>query len=376
MESSNSNLSSPNAPDDLTQLREQVAFLTRRVAALERAAGVFENRAISVKVQPSQERRFGLTAVNRIGAFTLALGILFFFKYAADNGWIGPVGRLLAGVIAGVAFLFFGEWLRSKGQAALALGINGCGLAILYITAYAAGELYRIITPGASLILLVTVAALGIGVAIRSSSQSLAAVTMGAAFILPLLVNKTIYGMPALIYLALASAAGLIVAVKEEWLMMTVSNLAALTIVGTLTDNKADATAVLFFSQAALYWAARLRTLKPDGLANSLYVCGHAAAVIGGLWLISAWVSAVSVALTLASVLLALYGIAVLAFGIIQRSNVNRLTGLSMLGLVICKLYFYDVWQLSYGFRITAFVVLGALLLSASFLYSRWKARN
>jgi hypothetical protein len=41
--------------------------------------------------------------------------------------------------------------------------------------------------------------------------------------------------------------------------------------------------------------------------------------------------------------------------------------------LVILKLYLLDVWSLSRGFRITAFLVLGGLLLLVSYLCSRYK---
>ena len=40
---------------------------------------------------------------------------------------------------------------------------------------------------------------------------------------------------------------------------------------------------------------------------------------------------------------------------------------------VIAKLYLLDVWDLGRGFRITAFMALGVLLLLVSYLYSRFK---
>jgi uncharacterized membrane protein len=39
---------------------------------------------------------------------------------------------------------------------------------------------------------------------------------------------------------------------------------------------------------------------------------------------------------------------------------------------VIAKLYLYDVWLVDRLYRIVAFTVLGALLLVASWIYSRW----
>ncbi len=48
------------------------------------------------------ETNLGLTLVNRIGVVTLVLGIAFFFKWAVDNQWIGPTGRVILGLISGL----------------------------------------------------------------------------------------------------------------------------------------------------------------------------------------------------------------------------------------------------------------------------------
>src|SRR5258706_11466613 len=52
---------------------------------------------------PQLETRLGLAWVNRIGAITLTLCAAFIFKYAVDNAWIGPGGRVALGVFAGLA---------------------------------------------------------------------------------------------------------------------------------------------------------------------------------------------------------------------------------------------------------------------------------
>jgi uncharacterized membrane protein len=73
------------------------------------------------------------------------------------------------------------------------------------------------------------------------------------------------------------------------------------------------------------------------------------------------------------SILMAVYGVALVVAGVALRSTVNRILGLGLLALVIAKLYLLDVWALSRGFRITAFLALGGLLLLVSYLYSRFK---
>jgi uncharacterized membrane protein len=73
------------------------------------------------------------------------------------------------------------------------------------------------------------------------------------------------------------------------------------------------------------------------------------------------------------SILMAVYGSALVVTGVALRSALNRILGLGLLALVIVKLYLLDVWSLSRGFRITAFLALGGLLLLVSYLYSRFR---
>jgi uncharacterized membrane protein len=70
---------------------------------------------------------------------------------------------------------------------------------------------------------------------------------------------------------------------------------------------------------------------------------------------------------------MAVYALALVVAGVALRSAVNRILGLGLMALVIAKLYLLDVWSLSRGFRITAFLALGGLLLLVSYLYSRFK---
>jgi hypothetical protein len=51
----------------------------------------------------------GLTWVNRVGVVTLVLGAAFFFKYAVESGWIGPLARVLIGAAAGLGALGIAE---------------------------------------------------------------------------------------------------------------------------------------------------------------------------------------------------------------------------------------------------------------------------
>ena len=54
----------------------------------------------------------GGTWLSRVGALAVTIGIGFFLKYAFDNGWIQPAGRIALGVVVGLALLLTGERLQ------------------------------------------------------------------------------------------------------------------------------------------------------------------------------------------------------------------------------------------------------------------------
>jgi uncharacterized membrane protein len=73
------------------------------------------------------------------------------------------------------------------------------------------------------------------------------------------------------------------------------------------------------------------------------------------------------------SILMALYGLMLITLGVIKRTSINRILGLLLMALVVIKLYLSDVWELGFVFRIVAFLGLGVLLLTVSYLYSRFR---
>src|SRR5258708_5187729 len=86
---------------------------------------------------PRFETRMGLTWINRIGVLTLVIGVAFFFKYAIDNQWIGETGRVVLGILAGLATLAAADFVWRRDQKVFAQGVCGLGVSILYLSFYA-----------------------------------------------------------------------------------------------------------------------------------------------------------------------------------------------------------------------------------------------
>jgi len=144
-------------------------------------------------------------------------------------------------------------------------------------------------------------------------------------------------------------------------------------------DNFFNARLLTFaVSAASFLFTARCLTSR-QGMAVT-YCGGHLLLLWGLVLEVAGWADRNAAPQDIAnttttgiSILIAIYALALVGAGVAQRVSINRLLGLALLGAVIAKLYLIDVWALSRGFRIVAFLALGAMLLLVSYLYSRFK---
>jgi uncharacterized membrane protein len=138
---------------------------------------------------------------------------------------------------------------------------------------------------------------------------------------------------------------------------------------------------VTFALAAVCLWLAAKWVTNPEPLRLAYYMGGH----LVMLWTLTqeaiAWAgrtaapeNRVNVETISVSILYAVYAVAFVSIGVATRTVVNRIAGLFLIGAVVLKLYFFDVWQLGRFYRTLAFVALGVLLLSTSFLYSHFRS--
>jgi uncharacterized membrane protein len=139
--------------------------------------------------EPVLETQVGLTLINRIGVITLVLGIGFFFKWAVDNEWIGPAGRVLLGVVAGLAAIAVAHFLWRKGQQIFAQGVTAVGIAILYLAIYAAFSFYKLIPQGFAFAFMFVVTLLACALALRYDAIAIAGLGLIGGYITPILLS-------------------------------------------------------------------------------------------------------------------------------------------------------------------------------------------
>jgi uncharacterized membrane protein len=110
----------PPAPSNWGSLRNQARIEKQNEAALESL--------------------IGRNWTSWIGAIVVVLGVLFFLKYAWDQGWLAfaPATRVACAIGTGIVFALAGEWTRRRGMRVLAGTLAGAGVCIV-MAAFLAG---------------------------------------------------------------------------------------------------------------------------------------------------------------------------------------------------------------------------------------------
>jgi uncharacterized membrane protein len=136
-----------------------------------------------------------------------------------------------------------------------------------------------------------------------------------------------------------------------------------------------------FFVAAGSLWASAYWT-RSGTPAITGYVAGHVVLLWGLMLEVTGWAqrtadpqNVANLKSTAISILMAVYALLLISAGVASRTFINRVLGLGLIGLVVIKLYIYDVWLLVRIYRIVAFAALGALLLITSYLYSRYREK-
>lgn len=191
------------------QLARELSSLSERVEALEREIaqlrGIAPDKAGAARTPPpplnspakgeaappraSLENRIGSQLFSRIGIVALLFGAAWFLKLAMDNHWIGPLGRVLAGLIAGAGLIAWSERFRGQGFKAFSWSLKAIGSGVLYLSLWAAFQLYHLLPASMALGAMVLVSAWNAFMAWSQDSEVLAVYALAGGMATPLLLS-------------------------------------------------------------------------------------------------------------------------------------------------------------------------------------------
>jgi uncharacterized membrane protein len=164
------------------------------------------------------EAIFGGKWLYYLGILALVFAVAFFLKYAFDNNWIGPSGRVGIGILIGGAMFPLSDWLLHRGYRYFSEGITGFGAAVLYLSIWAGWHYYTLFSQPAAFALMIVITGLTAAVAIGRNSQRIAVLALTGGALTPLFVSTGQNAEFTLFtYLAVLGAAMLAISWIKGW---------------------------------------------------------------------------------------------------------------------------------------------------------------
>jgi uncharacterized membrane protein len=166
----------------------------------------------------SLESRIGSQWFNRVGILAMLIGMAWFLKLAIDNQWIGPLGRVLIGLVAGAGLIAWSERFRNHGYAAFSYSLKAVGSGVLYLSLWAAFSLFQLMPSGAAFAAMIAVTAFNGYMAWAQDAELLALYAIAGGLSTPLLVSTGENHEVALFsYLLLLDIAVLVLVALRPW---------------------------------------------------------------------------------------------------------------------------------------------------------------
>ena len=246
------------------------------------------------------------------GALTVLTGIVLFVAVAIGRGWIDEHTRIALAFVGSGLMLTAGAWLYEKrGTTQAARATTGTGLAGLYLSLTAGAQLYHLYDPTIALAEAGAIGLVGTALAIRWNSRTVATLAIGGALLAPPLVDAQSSDLvTGFLLIALASAVGVLIAKRWNWLAVGCFVVAAPQLVAWvfITDPGPLAVIAVMSAYALVNAAAalghELRTksgkLQPSStflvLAGALVAAGGGHAGLARYGLGDWWIAALAVA--------------------------------------------------------------------------------
>ncbi len=214
-----------------------------------------------------------------MGGLSLALAGVFLARYAIQHGVLGPLGRIISGIVTGLVLHVAAEYLRRRtGESHPSFAMLAAGGSIgLFATLLAALHLYQMISPTLVFVVLAIVALATMWMSLLHG-PILAAMGMVGAYVLPILVSTGEGNVNvALLYSLIITLSLLLLLqyVKRYWLWYGMAAGSLLWWLISLDSGSADLTRQLylacvgyaFLSIMQRNWSLSQRLSFPEGVS-------------------------------------------------------------------------------------------------------------
>jgi len=141
----------------------------------------------------------------------------FFLKYAFDNRWIGELGRVAIGVALGLTLNVLGFRYHKRGWRIFSQILTAGGVALLYLSVYAAFGYYHLATQQAAFVYLAILIAEAAGLALLYNAPAIAIMALIGGFLNPILLRSDRDQYQSLFGYIVALDIGALALLKRWW---------------------------------------------------------------------------------------------------------------------------------------------------------------
>lgn len=224
----------------LTRLEHRVEELTERLARLEAGEttappGTSVERAAPAEGRPDEptvgaltprrwthrlprldwEGLIGGQGALWVGSAAIFLAVAFFLAYAWQ--FLGPLGRVLAGFLLGLALMAMGALSRKRSRHWFGVGLLGAGLAVLYLNTWAAYSGSGLFGGEAAFAIVSAITIAGVLLAVRLGAASLVSLATLGGFVTPIVAGPGPEALSLLVYVALLNTGIVATSLFKHW---------------------------------------------------------------------------------------------------------------------------------------------------------------
>ncbi len=213
---------------DLNSLEAEVKHLQKRIHRLEMSVGIG-----TVKADEPKKKEYKPNAISlffawlredwlmKLGAFLVILAVAWFVRFAFLNDWVGPLGRISLGLLAGAAVMAFGHLQINKrvvpGQVLIVTGEI-----MMLLTLYASQHYYQMFSSTITLAMMVLVVIAVALLSVIHDSKGMAVTALLGGAIAPILASSGSNDYVSLLrYIFILDLGVLAVVSKTGWRFLT-----------------------------------------------------------------------------------------------------------------------------------------------------------
>ena len=193
------------------------------------------------------EMLIGRKGLGWVAVILLLFGTAFFLRYAYENQWIGPIGRVAVGLLTGLALVVAGWKYDRRHWRIFSQMLSSGGVVVLFLSVYSAFGFYHLVPQQVAAAFLLAVIVESALLAVLYNAPALAWMSLLGGLLTPVLMRSDMDQYQSLFtYLAVLDAGIVVLALWRHW-----PGLATAALLGT----------------QGLFWLWHVQNYHPEKLA-------------------------------------------------------------------------------------------------------------